>query len=271
MKMHKREDREKYWIIKKILRIFMVIAAFVFLCWFIVPMAFYNVFNIGNILGFFVCGFCILICTFPRKVKKIKQYFYCRKGTKVLWRIGKVLIIAFYVYIGVATAAMIGVQYMPPAENATGIVLGAQVRNGRPSIVLRGRIDAADRYLQAYPEAAVIGTGGQGDDEAMSEGSCIVKDLIERGYDHTRLFTEETSVNTEENLKNAYQIIQDNGLNQNITIITDGFHQLRARIIALRAGIKGEIGACSADTHWAFIPTYYAREWLALPYELIFG
>jgi hypothetical protein len=61
------------------------------------------------------------------------------------------------------------------------------------------------------------------------------------------------------------EIIDSNGLNPDIAIVTDGFHQLRAHLIAQKQHIPGKIGTVCADTEWIFVPTYTVREWLALP------
>ncbi|MBQ2569630.1 MAG: YdcF family protein, partial [Ruminococcus sp.] len=55
------------------------------------------------------------------------------------------------------------------------------------------------------------------------------------------------------------------GLNPDIAVVTDGFHQFRAKLIAQKQGVTGKLGAFCADTDWVFVPTYTVREWLALP------
>ena len=58
-------------------------------------------------------------------------------------------------------------------------------------------------------------------------------------------------------------------LSENIAIATDGYHQLRARIIANRQGKSGKVGAVNAKPIKSVILTYWVREWFAIPVELI--
>ena len=61
----------------------------------------------------------------------------------------------------------IGTTCQAPPENSTAIVLGAQVKPWGPSVILRGRIDAAKSYLDDSPNANAVLSGGQGSDEIM--------------------------------------------------------------------------------------------------------
>ena len=94
--------------------------------------------------------------------------------------------------------------------------------------------------------------------------------LTESKIDSSRLYMEDKSTNTTENIRNSMKIIEGNNLNTDITIVTDGFHQLRARIICSQLGIKGNVGAVSSDTRLLYVPTYAVREWFALPFQLLF-
>ncbi len=64
-----------------------------------------------------------------------------------------------------------------PAES-TVIVLGCQVRGTEPSLTLQRRVDAAADYLRAHPQARCVASGGQSDDEEISEAECIRAALI---------------------------------------------------------------------------------------------
>lgn len=262
-------ENKKFKITKIILKTIVVIISLLFFVWFLLPLS-YNVFDIGNIVGIMVCVFSIFLCVGTKLIKKIKTFFYKKPVTQGLWIAGRILVIVFYLYIAVITSIMMVAQLLPGEENSTVVVLGAQVRNGAPSMILQGRIDAAFDYLNSNPDSHVVCTGGQGKNESMSEADCIEKELLAQGIDSDRIFKEVTSINTKQNFENAKQVIEENELNENIVIATDGFHQLRARIIARNSGFEDTIGAHSADTFWVFAPAYYVREWLAIPVAIIF-
>ena len=61
-----------------------------------------------------------------------------------------------------------------------------------------------------------------------------------------------------------------NHLNENIAIVSDRFHQTRARLIARKSGITSHIGCVNAETNWIYLPTFWVREWFGLPYDLFF-
>ena len=156
------------------------------------------------------------------------------------------------------------------ADNSTLIVLGAQVRpEGVPSLILRGRIDAAEKYLDEHREAKAVLAGGMGFDEPMSEAKCMYDTMVEDGISPDRLIMEDKSKNTMENFRYSREVLADNDLGEDITVTTDSFHMLRAMLIVRQQGFKGRVGAVCAETRLEFLPTYVVREWFALPFQLI--
>ena len=158
-----------------------------------------------------------------------------------------------------------------PAENeeVTVVVLGCQVVGEEPSLMLRARIETAYDYLIAHPDAVCIATGGKGDRENISEAACIRKELVEMGIDQQRIYLEDQSVNTMENMKFSAQIIAREGLSTTIAVASDNFHQLRAGIYAKRSGLDARSLGCSSV--WLLGPGYWAREVLALYAAFIRG
>lgn len=61
------------------------------------------------------------------------------------------------------------------------IVLGTQIHESGPSIVLKYRLDAAVLYLNENPGTICIVSGGQGKNEPYSEAEGMAKYLIEKG------------------------------------------------------------------------------------------
>ena len=90
----------------------------------------------------------------------------------------------------------------PPEDMpCTVIVLGCQVlEDGRPSLMLQKRIDAAYGYLSAHPDAACVASGGLDDSETVTEAQCIRSTLVSMGIDEGRIYLEDRSRSTEENL-----------------------------------------------------------------------
>lgn len=250
-----------------IIRSAVVIFSVICFGFFVAPM-FGGMINIGNLTGavLSVWLFCVGFKPLHRAVKnKMKKH----KFSKFLYRFVNLCFVLFTVYGAIATSAIAYCSLQTPAENSTAIVLGAQVKPWGPSIILQGRIDAAERYLSDNPDAKAVLTGGKGDDEPISEAQSMFDTMTAYGIETNRLFMENKATNTEENLKYSMEIVKENNLSGNIAIVTDGFHQLRARIIAYKLGIKENVGAVNADTSVLYIPTYVVREWFAIPNEIL--
>ena len=217
-----------------------------------------HIVNISTVLGFFggagliAAGFLL-----PLIVKGIKAFWKHKAGKVVL-----IFFIALALLGFVAFSATLGAILQAENEEANGqttlIVLGCQVQGAQPSRMLMGRIDAACDYLVQYPEAKAILSGGQGEDEDISEARCMFEELTKKGIDEKRLFIEEGSKNTDENIKNSLEIIEKNSLSKAVAIATSDYHQKRAAMICRRYGLTPH--AVNAPTEAYLVPVFYTRE-----------
>lgn len=169
------------------------------------------------------------------------------------------------VVLGVAVLVLAAMGYAaaerPAADDAPGtvVLLGCQVYDGKPSVMLQGRIDAAYEYLTAHPEAVCVTTGGlDSHDEPYTEGGCAARELIAMGIAPERIFAEEKSFDTRENLLFAAEIIRQNGLDTRVAIASDNFHQLRGQLFARQAGLSPCSAGCTSP--WFLGPGYACRE-----------
>jgi len=149
----------------------------------------------------------------------------------------------------------------PAAADPPGtvIVLGCEVRpDDRPSLMLQSRINAAFTYLTAHPEAVCVASGGMDDDENISEAQCIRDMLVSMGIDPERIYMEESSGSTRDNLAFSAALIAENGLDSHVALATDNFHQYRGQFFARKAGLD----PCSIGnpSYWVLGPGYWARE-----------
>jgi uncharacterized SAM-binding protein YcdF (DUF218 family) len=254
----------------KAIRTFAVIFSLIFLFFFTGPMITSNIINIGNVFGALVCVFVLAHCVFSKWFKKLKERFLSKGVTKLLWRTAQALIALFVVYAVAVSSAIVYFATIAPEDDATVIALGAKVRKDKtPSRALKDRTLACYDYLVEHPNSKAVLSGGQGSDEGESEAMCMYNILTARGIDKDRLIIEDKSTSTDENIRNSYKLIKENGLSENIAITTDSYHQVRARIIAEKQGFAGKIGAVNANTYIWIYPTYFVREWFAIPVELI--
>lgn len=148
-----------------------------------------------------------------------------------------------------------------PDEDApqTVVLLGCQVYHGRPSLMLQGRIQTAYDYLITHPDAVCVTTGGlDSHDEPYSEGGCAARELEAMGIAPERIYIEERSFDTRENLLFAARIIEENGLDSHVAIASDNFHQLRGQVYARQAGLTPRSAGCFSP--WFLGAGYACRE-----------
>lgn len=162
------------------------------------------------------------------------------------------------------------------------IVLGSQVRGRKPSDNLQKRLDAALYYLEENPNTRAVLSGGQGDDEAISEAQAMADFLTAQGIDAGRLILEDRSRNTEENLRFSREMIEADLGNEagnvgqpseenyaggvfsgRVVIVTSNFHVFRSLGIARRQGFLHAEGL-GTRTLWYTIPNLYVREAFAV-------
>lgn len=156
----------------------------------------------------------------------------------------------------------------PPAGADYCIVLGAQLKSHGPSDVLRRRLDAAVSYLEENENTNVYVSGGQGANEPMTEAQGMYDYLVARGIAPERIFQEDTSVNTFQNLKNTGEMIDKQ--QDTVVIVTNNFHVFRAMGIAEKMGYDNVYGL-AADSYPGMLPNNMLREFLGVVKDLLVG
>lgn len=146
------------------------------------------------------------------------------------------------------------------------IVLGAQVKESGPSVVLRYRLDRAVSYLKENDNTLVIVSGGKGINEPATEASVMKEYLINEGINEERIIIEDKSNTTKENLINSKKITRDN---KSIGIVTNNFHMYRALLIGKKYKVKA-VGIPSKSTSY-YLSNNLLREVIAFIKFIILG
>ncbi|BFK70514.1 YdcF family protein [Faecalibacillus intestinalis] len=239
-------------IIKYLLLIFFIISFIIFL----LPFLLKGILNIGNIAGMIVSLGCFLIIFFNKPLHHL-----------IFSKIILSFIIILLAIISTCSYKILTNMNILPQEETTVVVLGCRVKNKKPSLALKERLDKTYQYLNENPKLQCILSGGQGANEEISEAKCMYQYLASKGIDPHRLYQEDKSTSTRENILFSYQLIKKENLPKAITIITNEFHEYRAQTIARRLNIKSY--AISAHTAWWLFPTYFVREIFGIVYEFI--
>ena len=188
-----------------------------------------------------------------------------------LWvkHMGKVVLFAGIAVFVVAEGAIVsGMRQVPPANLDYIMVLGCKVNGTVPSRALRMRLDEAFAYLQENPETKAILTGGQGTGEEISEAECMKQYLLEKGLEKDRIFIEDASTTTVENLQFSKKIVENE--EQAVGIVTNNFHVFRSMSLAKKQGYENVYGI-PAPTGSILIVHYMVREGIALLKEYVIG
>lgn len=142
-------------------------------------------------------------------------------------------------------AALVGLVYyrevtVPTPENYDCIiVLGAQVLpTGEPSVQLRWRLNTAEEAYRAFPCPIVV-TGSMANSEPRPEGEVMRDVLIADGIPQEDVTSETESINTRENIANAWAILKEKGCSRPL-IVTSDYHLTRALWIAKDTGLDAQ-------------------------------
>lgn len=146
------------------------------------------------------------------------------------------------------------------------IVLGAQVRGTYITNSLKRRLDAALSYLEGSPRSRVIVSGGMGPGEDITEAEAMAGYLIKCGVPQERIFLEDCSTSTRENLRFSRKYADAE--RDRVGIVTNDFHIYRSSLIARQEGYKNVI-MIPAGSNPVFQINYLMREFFAVVHTLL--
>lgn len=150
-------------------------------------------------------------------------------------------------------------------DNNYVVVLGCGVfSDGRLTLTLMNRLNAAKDYLEKNEEAICIVSGGQGPTEPTSEAYAMKEYLVSKGLDGDRILMEDQSTSTKENLLFSKAVMEKHDPNKEKTaaIVTNDFHIFRSLMLANHVGIKASGIACPTPIYVRL--NCYLREFLAI-------
>ena len=152
------------------------------------------------------------------------------------------------------------------------VILGCQVRESGPSVMLRDRLDKALEYLKDHPDTVVVVSGGQGEREPASEAQAMAGYLEDHGFPREKILLEDQSVNTYQNLTYTARCLEEAGIDvkDGVVIVSNGFHLTRAKMLAGRVGFENISTLAAPSSHTPTRLKMYVREPLALVKSFVF-
>ena len=206
-------------------------------------------------------------------MSKIEVYSY--KGTRFpRWAKALLALIGAGV---LSFAILLGLVLSGSYDHISGdpqvmIILGCQVRQNGPSVLLQDRLDEALGYLEDHPDMTVVVSGGQGDDEPTSEAQAMAEYLMEHGVEEENILLEDKSHNTTQNFQYSMALLTQENIDDSdgVLVVSNGFHLTRARMLAQRAGFDNVSTLAAPESHVPSRLYMYIREPLALVKSFVF-
>lgn len=156
-----------------------------------------------------------------------------RLGSRFLTGLSIALITA---WIGSAIAVMVwGARDGARASDAI-VVLGAAQYVGRPSPVLRARLDHALELWERGMAPRLIFTGGMGFGDTTSEAAVSRMYALRHGVPDSAILMENEGRTTRESLAAVAAIMRKRQMRTAI-LVSDPFHMLRLRILSTQYGV----------------------------------
>jgi len=137
------------------------------------------------------------------------------------------------------------------------VVLGAAQYNGKPSPVLKARLDQAARLYADSVAPIIVLTGGVASGDKTSEAEAAAA-YLSRSVPAPALVVLATGRTTDESIAAAAEWCRGYSITE-IVVVSDPFHMLRIRLEARRQGLT----AWTSPTRTSPISAHLARE---LPY-----
>jgi uncharacterized SAM-binding protein YcdF (DUF218 family) len=116
-------------------------------------------------------------------------------------------------------------------------VLGAAQYNGRPSPVLKARLDHAIDLFHKGLAKKMVFTGGVGAGDTVSEGEVARRYAIKHDVPSSAILVERHGVTSAESVAAAASLMRAKGL-RSALVVSDSYHMLRLELLARRAGIR---------------------------------
>lgn len=163
-------------------------------------------------------------------------------GLKLLRRALLVAVILPFAYFAVTFVQVWWTSRHDGARPAQAvIVLGAAQFDGRPSAVLRARLDHVAALYRRDIAPVVVVTGGKAEGDRFTEAAASANYLHTRGVPDEAILREATGRTSWQSLAASARFLRERGIHD-VVLVSDPFHAARI------AGIASELGLDAATS-----------------------
>lgn len=153
------------------------------------------------------------------------------------------------------------------------VVLGAAQYAGRPSPVLKARLDHGIALYRQGIAPHLLLTGGRGEGDTTSEAAVGRRYAMRQGVPREAILTEEQGRTTAESLRAVTTLAAAHDLDR-LVLVSDPFHMLRVQLLATRLGLDATTSPTTTspieanrERRWSYV----LRESVKVPATIIFG
>lgn len=166
----------------------------------------------------------------------MKRAARAKHAVKVIRRILTIAVVLSFTLWLISAASVLVWSSRDEARPAQAIVvLGAAQYAGKPSPVLRARLDHALDLWNRHLASLMILTGGTGEGDTTSEAAVGRTYVRKHGVPDSAIVEENAGRTTSESMRAVAGMLEVRGL-QSALLVSDPFHMLRLRILARRFG-----------------------------------
>lgn len=137
----------------------------------------------------------------------------------------------------VASIHLWGQRNETPKSDAI-VVLGAAQYDGRPSPVLKARLDHAIELYERGVARVIITTGGQAPGDTVSEAVVSRRYAMRHGVPADAILTERGGMTTVESMEAVSRLMRSRDMHTAV-LVSDPFHMLRLKLLARQVGFRG--------------------------------
>jgi len=176
------------------------------------------------------------------------------------------------VYLAVTCVQVLQASGRDEARTVQAIVvLGAAQYNGRPSPVLRARLDHAATLYERGLAPEVVVTGGKQVGDDTTEATVSAEYLARRGVPQASILREVKGRSSWQQLAAAAAFLKRRGITR-VLLVSDGFHSARIAAIARELGLQGYTSpATDSPIQGAGTLAYVGKETVAVAVGRLLG
>jgi uncharacterized SAM-binding protein YcdF (DUF218 family) len=198
-----------------------------------------------------------------------------RRAAAAIGRTAAILAVSVVLLWLLSVGSVLAAGALPSERPADAIlVLGAAQYNGRPSPVLRARLDHALDLHGRGLAPLLIFTGGVGTGDTLSEAEVSRRYAVRAGVPDSLILVERAGETSAQSVGAAAALMRAHGL-RTALVVSDSYHMLRLDLLVRRAGIRpfkapapdAPIDRATRQTRWRYV----LRESVLFPATAVLG